>query len=102
MGAKLQKITCRKNLFYFSPEKHNLSWFTTRDGTAMKVLAAKGYFAGILDLTTFNLADRLSAELNKDVSNIKVLFPLRVCCEADCDGDPLYDLSINRFFLRSV
>ena len=51
---------------------------------------------------TQTLADRLSQKLNKDALNVKVLIPLQGWSEADRDGGPLYDPSMNRFFTQQL
>ncbi|MGD2187208.1 MAG: Tm-1-like ATP-binding domain-containing protein [Desulfobacterales bacterium] len=51
---------------------------------------------------TRTLADQLTEKLNKDASNIKILIPLQGWSEADCEGGPLYDPPINRFFTQRL
>ncbi len=48
------------------------------------------------------LADQLSAKLNKDASNVKILVPLKGWSEADRKGGPLYDPAMNEFFTRQL
>jgi uncharacterized protein (UPF0261 family) len=51
---------------------------------------------------TRTLADQLTAKLNKDASNIKILIPLRGWSEADRDEGPLYDPPMNTFFTQCL
>ena len=51
---------------------------------------------------TGTIADQLSAKLNKDASNIKILIPLRGWSEADRNGGPLYDPPLNQFFTQRL
>jgi len=51
---------------------------------------------------TRTLADQLTEKLNKDVSNIKILIPLRGWSEADRDEGPLYDPPMNLFFTECL
>ena len=51
---------------------------------------------------TRTLADQLSRKLNKDASNVKILIPLQGWSEADRDGGPLHNPSMNRFFTEQL
>jgi uncharacterized protein (UPF0261 family) len=51
---------------------------------------------------TKTLALQLAQKLNKDSRNVKVLVPLQGWSEADRDGGPLYNPSINRFFTQHL
>jgi uncharacterized protein (UPF0261 family) len=51
---------------------------------------------------TRTLADQLSQKLNKDAPNVRILIPLQGWSEADRDGGPLYDPSMNRFFTQQL
>ncbi|MGD1971293.1 MAG: Tm-1-like ATP-binding domain-containing protein [Desulfobacterales bacterium] len=51
---------------------------------------------------TRTLANQLSQKLNKDARNLKVLVPLQGWSEADRDGGPLYNPSMNQFFTRHL
>lgn len=51
---------------------------------------------------TRTLADQLTAKLNKDASNIKILIPLKGWSEADRDQGPLYDPPMNMFFTQCL
>lgn len=51
---------------------------------------------------THTLADQLAQKLNKDALSVKVLIPLKGWSEADRDGGPLYDPSMNRFFTQQL
>jgi uncharacterized protein (UPF0261 family) len=51
---------------------------------------------------TQTMADQLSQKLNKDAANVKILIPLQGWSEADRDGGPLYDPSMNQFFTRQL
>ena len=48
------------------------------------------------------LAVQLSTKLNKDPSNVKILVPLRGWSEADREGGPLFDPTMNRFLTRQL
>ena len=51
---------------------------------------------------TRTLADQLAQKLNKGAPNVKVLIPLQGWSEADRDGGPLYNPSMNRFFMQQL
>jgi uncharacterized protein (UPF0261 family) len=51
---------------------------------------------------TRTLASQLTEKLNKGSRNVKVLVPLQGWSEADRDGGPLYDPSMNRFFTQQL
>jgi uncharacterized protein (UPF0261 family) len=46
------------------------------------------------------LAEQLSDKLNKDVSNVHVLVPIRGWSEADKQGGPLHDPETNAYFVK--
>ena len=51
---------------------------------------------------TQTLADQLSQKLNKNAPNVKILIPLQGWSEADRDGEPLHNPSMNRFFTQQL
>ncbi len=51
---------------------------------------------------TRTLANQLTQKLNKDARNLKILVPLQGWSEADRDGGPLYNPSMNQFFTRHL
>ncbi len=51
---------------------------------------------------TRTLADQLTQKLNMDAPNVKILVPLQGWSEADRDGGPLYNPSMNLFFTQRV
>jgi uncharacterized protein (UPF0261 family) len=51
---------------------------------------------------TRTLADQLTQKLNKDAPNVKILIPLQGWSEADRDGGPLHNPSMNRFFIQQL
>ncbi|MGD8990022.1 MAG: Tm-1-like ATP-binding domain-containing protein [Desulfobacterales bacterium] len=48
------------------------------------------------------LADQLGQKLNKGAPNVKILIPLQGWSEADRDGGPLHNPSLNRFFMQQL
>ena len=51
---------------------------------------------------TRTLAALLAEKLNKDISNIRMLIPLKGWSEADREEGPLYDPPMNRFFTQCL